>query len=224
MSKWRTYRQDYMTVHLDDHANFLDDIDSSVSIYAPEKEFRGIMHEWCAANGYSKVKTAATEDGFCQYQAWGLSTDDGRIYAGRINRCFRERRAAQRAAWPTEAADLCERYEKRICDLFRQMDLLSDQIEKAQSDERSLRSALANSQRETRAAEAAAEELRKRVREADPNRIRREIAAEFDQKTANITAERNQLASLLHEATSRETKLADDKKRLRMALNSARGK
>ena len=220
MSEPRRYRAEYISVHA------LDESKPTRSVYIGAKSnWFAIVRQWCVDNGYSRTSIGETPDGFVVERTnWGITTEDGRVNVRMIDRAIDDFITRTRREWPDEAKSLCERYEEKLNQIMKQLDDASDSLEASERETSGLRSKLVDAERRAAKGEAAAEDLKNRLRALDPERIRREVANEIQQSLAATEATVARLSSELYEAKSHVSKLSEDKKRLRVALNSARGR
>lgn len=185
----------------------------------------GSIRQWCVDNGFAQPQDpVATADGYLATGTkFGLESGD-RINIGRINKAALEIRNKSRVSWPEDAREICDRYERKIYELFELLDSTSDAKDAYDVEIRSLEVKLNDAERITSRANDTAEEMKRRAKEVDIDRLRRDLATEFSLKTEALHEENRRLAAGLYEATSQVTKLSEDKKRLRAALNTARNR
>ena len=214
---YRDYRNGYITVFPEyvPAQGEIPDEATGVSMYVgSSSHIGGIFRQWSVDNGYSQETLNGTD--------FGLHVGGGRVRGGRLFRCFRELRDRQREAWPQEARDTCHRLERKLYETFESLDEATDAKEKLASDVSQLKSSLAEAKRVATRAEQTAAEMKRRAADSDPTRIRREVEAENATRVAQLEQANQALAAKIAEAESQMSKLAEDKKRLRMALNGAR--
>ena len=215
----RDYRTEYMTVYpeygLEDGEK--PDAATAVSTHVgSNSKFGGAFRQWAVDNGYAHDTINGTNFGF--------ALEDGRYRGGRLFRCFRELREKQREVWCQEARDACHRLERKLYELFELLDETTDVKEKLDGDVKRMKSSLTEAARVAMNAEQTAAEMKRRAKDSDPARIRREAEAENAARVKQLEQSNQVLAAKLAEAESQMSKLAEDKKRLRMALNDARGR
>lgn len=212
----RDYRTEYMTVY-PDHAREDEkpDATNAVSMHVgPSSKFGGTFRQWAVDNGYSQETLHGTNFGF------GL--EGGRVRGGRLFRCFKELRDKQRETWCEEARDACHRLERKLYEMFELLDQTTDAKEQLESDVTLLKSSLKEAERVAKSAEQTAAEMKRRAKDSDPDRIRKDVEAAHAARVAQLEQVNQVLAAKLAEAESQMSKLAEDKKRLRVALNGAR--
>lgn len=214
---YRDYRNGYMTVYPEyapAHGE-IPDLTTGVSMYVGSSgQIGGIFRQWSVDNGYSHETLNGTDFGF--------AIEGGRVRGGRLFRCFKELRDKQRETWSQEARDTCHRLERKLYETFEGLDEATDAKEKLTRDVSQLKSSLAEAQRVAVSAEQTAAEMKRRAKDSDPARIRREVETESAVRIAQLEQANQALAAKLAETESQMTKLAEDKKRLRIALNGAR--
>lgn len=222
MSKWREYRKGF--------ANIVVDSKPSRSVFVGStEEWIGAMRMWSIENGYFQHESAKVTlggfstgvDCFSTGVDWGFGSD-GHVKMGLVMRALVEITAKRRVEWPDDAKDACLRVEQKLHEVFG---LLDDETEKREALERKaqqLERDIEWARRSSDAAGRALDEMKRRLREANPDHARRSAEAACAERIAQLEQEAASLRAKLHEAESRESKLADDKKRLRAALNGAR--
>lgn len=213
----RDYRNDYMTVYpeyAEAHGQTPDAATAVTMHVGPSSKFRATFQQWSVDNGYAHETINGTDFGF--------AVEGGRVRGGRLFRCFKELRDKQRATWCQEARDTCHRLERKLYEIFELLDETTNAKEKLDSDVTLLKSSLTEAARVATSAEQTAAEMKRRAKDSDPTRIRREVEAENAARVAQLEQLNQALAAKLAEAESQMAKLAEDKKRLRIALNGAR--
>lgn len=140
-----------------------------------------------------------------------------------FQRFLMEAVSRQRSSWCPEAKALCQVYESEISELFKTASTIEETRGLA-GELRAIRLRLDEAKMRVQRAEESAEEWRRRAASADPDRIRREMEAEFKARSSWLLEENRRVVAELHEAKSQLAKLAEDKKRLRAALNGARSR
>ena len=213
--KHRDYRTGYMICYPDyEHGNAPNKA-AAVAIHVESSsKFGGTFRQWLVDNGYSKETINGTSFGFYM--------EGDRVHAERVFKCFKELREKQRETWPQEARDTCHRVERKLYEMFERLDETTEAKEKLDGDVTRLKSSLAQAERVAKSAEQTAAEMKRRAKESDPVRIRKEIEVENATRVAQLEQANQTLAAKLAETESQMSKLAEDKKRLRMALNGAR--
>lgn len=181
---------------------------------------RGRIRQWCVDTGHAShaAKLNVYTGELTLTTKWCNHPD------GLSVRAILDLRHQERKDWPANAQGLCETLETELAEVFEECEMANAHIGQRDVEIRDLKSRLAESERRAQAAEAAAEEMKRRARAVDPDRLRREITAELAGETAKVAEENHRLAAELHEARSQAAKLAEDKKRLRSALNTARSR
>ncbi len=186
-------------------------------VYVGDDWFANVR-KWLSDNGHAREERELRGDGCLATRTnWGSAERHITAYIAHL-------RGQRWSSWPRDASELCEKYEKRLHEVDeKQLQYAAAVKEKDEEIER-LRSRLEHARREADSAKAVACEMRKRAAEADPDNIRRQVELGVEHRVGNLTIERNALAAELHEAKSQIAKLAEDKRRLRLALNTARGR
>lgn len=185
---------------------------------------------WSYEKGLVKSVSRPTGHGFAPtaMSAFACDVPDGPrgnlFNVGRLLQFVGEKLTKERAEWPDDAMEMCGLLERKIYEIFNALKESTKADERNQVELRNLRSALAEAKRAAAHAGDAAEELKRRARESDPVRIRREIKADMSARHSAMEDEIRRLRAELHEAQSQVAKLAEDKKRLRAALNTRGGK
>ncbi len=191
------------------------------SIYIGTKqEWFGVARQWAVDNGFARhdIRVQGTKTRF------GLSDGGGVLRQDLVSRCFAELRNRQRENWPQAARDTCSRVERKLYEIFELLDETTDAKEKLEIEVGRLTPALVKAKRVAEDAEQTAADARSRARSSAPDRIRREVEAENAARMAQLEQANQALVAKLAEATSLTSKLAEDKKRLRAALNGARAR
>jgi hypothetical protein len=209
---WRAYRKEFMTVYPQWERGNNPDRETAVTMHVPDLE--GALRQWLVDDGHSKETVNGTNFGF--------HMDGDNVHAWKLFKCFKELREKQRETWCQEARDTCHRVERKLYEIFELLDETTDAKEKLEGDAVLLKSSLTEAKRVAKSAEESAAEMKRRAKDSDPDRIRREVEAENAARVAQLEQSNRALASKLAESESQISKLAEDKKRLRAALNGAR--
>lgn len=126
--------------------------------------------------------------------------------------------------WSEDARQTAISYQEALFRALTRINALTEIATKELNAIDSMRRQLKSEQSETAKAREAAEEVKARLREVDPDKVRRETEEKCTQKIQRLADENGILAAELHEVRSQVAKLAEDKKRLRAALNSRSGR
>lgn len=176
-------------------------------------EFAPSLRKWACDRGLSSVD----REGDFNVVRWGLTDEN-------VKQWVSDKIEKERATWPEEAKAACERLENMLSVAFGEAESAVRLSKKEEADRKSAESKSKHAEHRADLAEGAIAELQKRVRAADPDRIRRAVEVEFSDRTKKLEGEIQRLTARLNETESQVTKLSEDKRRLRAALNSARGK
>lgn len=215
----RDYRTGYMTIYpqYEPVHGEKPDTDTAVAVHiGASSQFGSALRQWAVDNGYSRETINGVDFGFAV---------EGRRYrGGLIFRCFKELREKQRETWSQEARETCHRLERKLYEMFELLDETTVAKEKLDDEMTLLKSSLAEAERVAKSAEQTAAEMKRRAKDSDPDRIRREVETANAARVAQLEQLNQTLTAKLAEAESQMSKLAEDKKRLRVALNGARAR